>query len=211
MTEPAAYPPPQASPQPSAEGPVHRRTPAGWIVAIIGFALLFSVALPLAVAAGPQTRPSVPGEELAMMLATVEAPADWDILIPNSSLTTPTLERDDVRVEFRSGLWEGSTEDLVTRAVDLNVADPSTATIPSVDEPDDRADRTVHRIVVDGPQSQGEIYVIRELSVVVVMQVRGTPADRDGVQADLDTMVDSLWLEELDLSVDDFDFDEVDL
>ena len=137
-----------------------------------------------------------------MIFGTVEAPEGWQVSVPETSLTSPTLTRDNVRVTFSSGLWEGSTQSLLERIVRLNVEDPATASIPVADEPEDRAERTVHRIVVDGPDSQGEIYVIREFSVAAVMTVQGSPADRAQQQPSLDAMVDSVWLEELDLTVD---------
>lgn len=183
--------------------PTGRRAPGAWIAAILGSALVFSVGLMLVVAAGPESRAARDGETLSMMLATVDAPAGWDVSIAASSLSAPTLTRGDVRVSFTSGIWEGSTESLLERQMELNVADPTDADLPDVDEPEDRAARTVHRIRVDRSSTPGDIYVIRELSVAVVMTVRGEPQDRADVQDDLDAMIDSLWLEELDLSVEE--------
>lgn len=183
--------------------PTGRRAPAAWIAAILGSALVFSAGLMLLVAAGPESRAARDGETLTMMLATVDAPAGWDISIAETSLSMPTLTRGDVHVSFTSGIWEGSTESLVERQVELNVADPADADLPDVDEGEDRAARTVHRIAVDRSATPGDIYVIRELSVAVVMTVRGDAEDRADVRDDLETMIASLWLEELDLSVEE--------
>lgn len=201
--QPAHQPPPPVYlARPSDQVPFgQHRTPVAWLVAIVAFAALFSLALPAVSDSLIQTRPAQTGEEFGLLTGSVVSPEGWDVSVPGAALGNPTLTQGGVRVDVITGFWQGDTEDLVARLLEWMVDARLPVTEAAVQPGLSYGVREVYRVDIEGSTGPGALVVVREEAAVAVVAVTSESPEpwSQRIEGDIEAIVDSVWLDPVPL------------